>query len=450
MGQYKTSSNSSNLLGRLDRIPNWPYSMSIPIIVAVGYFFALYDVIDMGIAAPIVAKQFHVTASQAAIPISTGLFGYVAGAILAAILSDSWGRRLGLTISVAMYAIGSFLSAFSPDLVFLDVMRFIAGMGIGAEIAVATAYISELAPAAIRGKYVAYTTFLGFIGISVTPFIGLWLLPKFSWGWRAFLFIGGLGAVILIFIRWKLPESPRWLLAHGHAKQAEDIIINAEETAKNKLGGSLPEIQDAPEEVLAKGFPFLELFTRRYFWRALLLLVIWFVYYIGNYGWIGVAPTLLVSKGFSIVSSIKYLAVSIVGLPIGCLLATWLTEKIHRKYLTFFIGIVWVASLMMIGFTPTPVIIMVFGFIASLTIGAWDAVVYALTAEHYPTRARTSGMAFNDGIGHLGGAIAPTVVMAIGSFRGSFEIMACTGLIALLLALFTLKANKKPLEIISK
>ncbi len=104
------------------------------------------------------------------------------------------------------------MTTFAFSLNSMVIGRFVTGMGIGAEIAVISAYIGEMAPASVRGRYTALANVFAMIGQGIVPVIALGLVPNFDWGWRAMFFIGALGGLTLFAFPW-LPESPRWLLS---------------------------------------------------------------------------------------------------------------------------------------------------------------------------------------------------------------------------------------------
>ncbi len=103
----------------------------------------------------------------------------------------------------------------------------------------------------------------------------------------------------------------------------------------------------------------------------------------------------------------------------------------------------------MIGYFVSPTIIIVFGFIASMTIGLLVPMLYTYTAEHFPTNARATGVALSDGLGHIGGALAPLIVLGANSawgFSSSFLVMGITGLVAGGLILLGIRATGRSLE----
>ncbi len=449
----ESPADSAMIVGRLDRLPRWPYSRSLLWIVGAGYFFGFFDVVNIGFALPVISKQFHITAAVAASAISIGLVGYIIGSYLNSTISDLYGRRLSLTLSVALFTVGSLLSTFSPNLLWLDIFRFITGMGIGAEIASVTTYLGELSPAPLRGRYTGWATTFAYTGFSVVPFIALALVPHFSWGWRALLLVGAIGGVTITLLRRNIPESPRWLLSKSRTAEAEKIVEQAENFLLQRSAAPLPAVVPAKEAVAAKGYPTQALFTAPYFSRLLLFVVIWFVYYVANYAWLTLAPSLFVSRGYSLTSTIGYLVVSGIGFFVGALGSALLGDRFERKWFILLVTVVFGLSLLLIGLFPSPTVIMVLGFIASVTIGLMVPLLYALTAEHFPTRARATGVALTDGLGHIGGALAPVFVLsavAVGGFTQGFVVMAIACGVTALLLPFTIKATKRNLETVTE
>ena len=151
-------------LARLDRIPVWPYERKLLWIVGAGYFFAFFDIVTISFATPVIATQFHVSKATVAYSITSSLIGYIIGAFADGLIADKWGRRLSLGISVAVFSLGTILAALSTNVTELIAFRFIAGLGIGAEIAAVTTYIGEVAPARLRGRYTSWATTMAYAG----------------------------------------------------------------------------------------------------------------------------------------------------------------------------------------------------------------------------------------------------------------------------------------------
>ena len=436
-------------LARLDRIPVWPYERKLLWVVGAGYFFAFFDIVTISFAAPVIATQFHVSKSAVTLSVTSSLIGYIIGALANSTIADKWGRKLSLTVSVAVFSIGTILAAISTNVTELIIFRFIAGLGIGAEIAAVTTYISELSPARLRGRYTSWATTAAYAGFAVVPFVARALVPTFASGWRILFLIGALGGLTILFMRRNLPPSPRWLVTQGRTDEAHELVAEAEEKAREDVDGPLPEPEPVPDEAKAEQFPVAALLRPPMVGRLALFVGVWFVYYIGNYGWLTLAPTLFTDKGYSLADSTTYLIVSGIGFLVGAFATTRFSDRLERKYTCAVFTLVWGISLLVIGYRVSPAIIVVFGFIASTSIGLLVPILYTYTAEHFPTNARATGVALTDGLGHIGGALAPLIVLGAYSawgFSSSFLVMALSGFAAGVLILFGIQATGRSLE----
>lgn len=422
---------AASLSARLDRIPVWPYERRVLWVVGAGFFFAFFDAVAIGFALPVIASDFGRSEASAALTVSVGLVGYVAGGLLDSRIADLRGRYVALQLSVALLTAGSIVAALSPTFGVLLAGRFVAGMGIGAEIVAVTAYLTEVAPAGVRGRATALATRFAFAAFTVVPIIAWFLVPAFEDGWRVLFLIGAAGGLTMLPMRRHLPRSPRWLEGQGRHAEAEAIVAAAEDRARTLLGEELPPPVAAPA-MAAHTHPVGDLLRAPLAGRVVLLAGLWFVYYIANYGWLTLAPTLIASQGYSLQKSLSFFVVSGVGYFAGAVIASRLSDGVERRSLLIVDVIVFAAALTAIGLEPSTPVIIAGGIVASTSIGAMIPMLYTLTAEHFPTTLRATGMALSDGIGHIGGALAPVFVLtATGAdFRSAFLVMAASALVA--------------------
>ena len=451
-GNQSINRRGMEILGRMDRITVWALPASFLIIIGLGYFFTFYDITDIGFAMPAIATQFGLTGSESLfIALSIGLIGYIFGSFIIGALSDKYGRFNLMMITMVLTAVGSFGDAASTGIVTLALWRFLTGMGVGADLNLVSTYVGELAPPGKRGRISVLTFLIGIIGQAITPFIALALVPNFVIGWRLLFVLGGVIAVVAIIFRTRLPESPRWLVLHGELDKADKIVSGMEKFARDK-GFRLPKPKPEESSPEIGRFPVAYLFQKRYATRLVVFASMWFFWYIGNYGFLGDAAT-LISAHLSIANSILFLAIGAVGYPVGAIIMIFFADRFERKRLILASTIVWLVGMLMIGTLASDVVIVVGSFLASLALGLYLQVAYTFTAESYPTRARATGFALSDGIGHIGGAIGalalPLIVASLGFFSG-FAVIGTTGLIAGLLSLAGPSASKLRLEQISK
>jgi putative MFS transporter len=441
------------VLCRLDRIPVWSLPWIYLVIIGVGYFFTFYDIADIGYAMPAIVPQFHLSGSEATfVALSVGLVGYAVGSLLIGALSDRHGRLKILLITMGITAAGSFLDATATGVATLSLWRFVTGMGVGADLNLVSTYLGELSPAAQRGRIANLSFLLGIIGQAVTPFVALALVPHYSFGWRILFVIGGVIATIGFAARFELPESPRWLATHARVAEADAIVTRREEAARAR-GVDLPEpAREAEVITQARSVPFADLLVQPYLGRLAVLVPMWFLWYIGNYGFLGDAATLFSAHGQPIGSSILYLGIGAVGYPVGAVVMAAVSDRVERRLLIFGATLVWLAGMVLVGTLADEAVLIIGSFLASLALGLYLQVAYTYTAENFPTRARSSGFALSDGIGHAGGALGalvlPTVVSSVSFFAG-FAGIGVTGAAAGLIALLGPKVTGRRLETVS-
>ena len=447
------SQSGAEIISRLDRIPIWPFGNMVLWVVGMGFLVSFYDITHVAFALPNITKHFHPSAAASAIPVTASLLGYVLGSYLNSTLADMKGCRNAIISATILFTIGSLATTFAFNLGWLVIWRFITGMGIGAEIAAIATYISELAPAPVRGQYTGLANIWSFLGLAVVPLVALALVNHLPWGWRGRFFVGALGGLTLIWAI-RIPESPRWLPAHGRLEEAEAVVRDGEERAQRNLGEKLPAPALLTDEAHEFSFPTRALFRPPYLGRWIFLLFIWVLMYLSDYARLGMAPTLLVDKGYSLANSIVFLLVTGIGYLIGAILSAWFGDRLERKY-SILVGIlVYALNLAAFGLFPSAATIVIAGFILSVALVFFFPLLYALTAESFPTHARATGVSFTDGIGHVGGALAPIFTLAIYAAFGhtgfvmAFMYMAVTAIICAILLPFGVAATRKSLEIV--
>src|SRR3954453_9165570 len=223
---------------RLDRLPLFSLHRRLAVVCGIGTFFDLYDIFLGGVLAAVLAEEWDLTTNGKALVIASGFAGMFFGAITFGSLADRFGRRRMFLINLFVYSGFSLAAAFSPSLGWLAVLRFMSGLGLGGELTLADTYLSELLPARVRGRYIAWAYTFGFVGVPLAAFVGARFVADTQLlidGWRWLLIIGALGAAIVWALRRNLPESLRWHEIRGHHDEAEAGTRAIEEAAKREL-----------------------------------------------------------------------------------------------------------------------------------------------------------------------------------------------------------------------
>ena len=173
----------------------------------------------------ILKLDWHLTDAQIAYAISARVIGQVIGAFCITICADFYGRRPALLVSLIILATGSILVAVSTNIFQVSIFRLITGIGIGAEVVIARAYIGEMSPKSKRGRYTSLIFLIGTIGFAFSGPISFVLLQQQQGkmmgieGWRVLMAIPGVIALLLLPLRYGMSESPRWLLSKGRIKE---------------------------------------------------------------------------------------------------------------------------------------------------------------------------------------------------------------------------------------
>lgn len=424
-------------LARLDRLPRWPWSRVMLVNLGGSFFFAFFDIVVIGAALPTITKDFGVTAAAGGLAVTSGLVGLVLGSFAGASIASRGSRVLALQSALWIFSIGMVLSVVAPNLTWLVIARFIAGFGTGADIAVVVTYVAEVSPMRLRGRITGFTTICGYVGIAVVPFLALLLTTQYSWGWRALFAIGALGALLVVLTRRHLPPSPRLLAERGEAERLEALVSEAEERVRARVG-TLPPVTEEPAAHPRAA-------SRLRVGLVAVFTLAWFAYYFGNYGWLVVAPTVLTEAGFALASSLTFLAIANLGLVVGAVTSYLVSDRLERKWLLAGTFALWSVVLAAIGLIGSGGSVTILGFVAAFTIGLGVPTFYAYTAEHFSSRMRPWGMAWTDGVGHLGGALAPQVLIGLG-VAGAFGGMAVSGAIVTVIILMTTRTKGRSLE----
>ena len=232
---------------RIDRLPwsRWHWL----VVIALGAVWIL-DGLEVTIVGT-VAAQLQSPQTLGLSPSELGLAGsiYVAGAVIGALffgyLTDRFGRKKLFMITLLLYLVATASTAFAQNFAMFAVARFFTGAGIGGEYSAINSAIDELIPARVRGWVDLAINGSYWIGTAVGAAASLVLLnPKYfaiDVGWRVGFGIGVVLAFGVLLVRRYVPESPRWLMTHGRADEAEDIVSNVEHKVEDSTDDSLPE-----------------------------------------------------------------------------------------------------------------------------------------------------------------------------------------------------------------
>jgi MFS transporter, putative metabolite:H+ symporter len=362
-------------------------------------------------------------------------------------MADAFGRRRMLPISVAWFSVFSLSNAAAWNIPSLVTARLLTGCGLGAMTVIAITYLSETMPSERRGRMQSAVLATGLLGIPVMAFLARGVVPLGENAWRIVFAFGSLGIVALMLIR-RLPESPRWLLEHRGAGDAERTLeaIEAEVEAET---GTLPEPAPAAagREVQRR---IGDLFQGPLRKRTTMLLIVWILQTLGFYGFVSWVPTLLADHGFSLKESLGFAALTTLGAVPGALLAWPLSDRFQRKLPIIGVACIVAVCGLFYGLTFDAVAIVIFGFLVSFFIQTFAALLYAYTPELYPTSLRNTGSGLCYGVGRLSNIAGPFIVSGIYGGAGYVwvfaYIAACWALVAVTVAVLGPRSGGAVLE----
>jgi putative MFS transporter len=415
---------------RLDRLPITRMHLMAVLVVGLGIFFDLYEVFLAGTVSTALKDDFHVGEDQLKPLLASAFVGAFIGAVVMSRIADRLGRRRAFYLTLAVYSAFSVLAAFSPNVEMLIVCRFLAGLGIGGELPLCDAYLSDLLPARHRGRLIGWAYTVGFCGVPLAGFLALGIVPHSYLGvdgWRWMFLIGGLGAALCWVLRRRLPESPRWLEAMGRHEEADRIVRVFEESAhQGTVTPPRPQQPTAP--ATAEKAPLRQLVTPPWRTRTVMLVIFQILQVFGYYGFGTLAPLVLASKGYDIVHSLTFSALSFVGYPVGSLLSVFVIERIERKYLIMLSAFGMLAFGLGFGYAHNTAMIVAFGFCYTLVSNLFSNAYHVYQGELFPTRLRATGAGGAYSLSRLASAVMPYVLLPLLMNHGAnavFVFIAC-------------------------
>jgi putative MFS transporter len=404
-----TEAAKINIPGRLERLPMTSYQKRLFTIVATAW---LADQVDVALLVFLIGElkeYFNLTPVQIGYLASMTFLGQLVGNLLIGSISDIYGRRIAFQSTMILWGLASFLAAGAWSVASLMVFRFLIGVGVGGEAPVAQAVLSEIIPAKVRAKYIAFMEGFWAVGFVISGIIAYTVLPIAGWRW-VFVVVGLLSLVVF-WVRRSLLESPRWLADRGHYAEAEEVMVKIEAGVEAAAGTKLP----APKPFLAETSletrnPFSALLSRFYLRTNVMAFSVWFFALLGFYGLTSWLAIILGEHGFSVVKSIGFITlITIGGIP-GFYVAALLLERMGRKPTTAIYLLMSAVMAYVYGHAVDTATLFISGFIMQFFMfGMWSCL-YAYTPELYPTRARSTAAGMASAFGRVGAISGPIVV----------------------------------------
>lgn len=343
--------------------------------------------------------------------------GILIGEYLIGMASDHWGRRTAMLLSSLLIALLLWPTALTDNFYLLLLFFGLSSIGMGGVLSTNVVYMGEIVPPAARGRVMLASQI---VAVGVYGLLGN--LPAVFWvpghyQWFIYLFSVVTFVVLVPLALWAMPESPRWLEAHGRHEEAERVIARLETECQRRSGLSVLADPDYAKYAVpvSDRVPVGELLGGKYGRRTAILLIVWTLAYSGMfYGFGGYEPSVLSAYGLSAGDTFGVILIStVLGGGIGLAISSMIGEAVERRQTIMVSALVNAAALIALYFIHSAAaayILLTFSWGAAMVL---LFNLYNYTAASYPTRLRATGTGLTDGVGHLGAVFGPIVAGAL-------------------------------------
>ncbi|MGI5144706.1 MULTISPECIES: MFS transporter [unclassified Streptomyces] len=446
----------AGIAARLDDMPLNRWHRRIAALMGIGTFFNFFEVGLGSLLVTLVPAHWASTTADKSLVIGSAFIGELLGALLLAPLSDRFGRRPMFQINLVAYAGLSLACVFAPNLAAFVALRVLVGIGLGAELVLVDTYLTELVPAAGRGRLSGICYFVGWWALPVSGLLAA-SLPRVMLGlasWRWLLIVSALGAVVAWAARRGMPESPRWLAANGRLDQALSAVKRIEAAAPGARNRSPQRSATMPDKGALNDAPSTRprLLRRPLLGRTVLACVIWVCQTIGVIGLSSIAPLVLIHKGFDVLHSLGYTAASACGYPLGAVLTMAVVERFERKHVLAASAVLVAVCGVLYGAATSAVLIVVAGAALNVCNVVMGNVSHAYAPELFPTSVRSTAAGRTYSLSRLVSAVLPFATLPmLYAFGPGVLFGACAALILVMsvaVALFGPRTNARQLDTI--
>jgi MFS family permease len=413
----------STVPARMDRLPWTRFHWSV--VTGLGVSWILDGLEIQLVAANGYAKSLGMNAAEVGLTGTIYLVGQVVGALYFGRLTDRLGRKKLFIITLAIYLIGSGIAGLAPAMWFLWIFRFVAGMGIGGEYTAINSAIDELIPSKYRGRVDIAVNGTYWAGALLGATANLYLLQesRIDWGWRVGFFIGPVLGLIIIYLRRHIPESPRWLLTHGHADEANATVDDIE-TRVQAQGATLTPVPESKSMLVkaSESIPFKQVmhvfftkYPRRTFLGITMMVTQSFLY---NAIFFTYALVLENFYGISKAGTSLYFFPFAIGnllgpLLLGHLFDTWGRRKMIFGTYTIAGAVLLVSAFLFQAGTLTATTHTVFWCVSFFFASAGASSAYLTVSEIFPLEVRGQAISYFFAAAQAAGATAPAIYGAL-------------------------------------
>ena len=406
-GMSQPGAIHGHIAARIDRLPLTRVQWQLAIMVEITWGFIIFDTDGIGARLyPFVWRPAHIIdvyqyAVIQALQVGAGI---LIGVYLMSWVADKYGRRPAILLATFLGGFCIWPFAYITDFWGMVVLSVLSTLGVGGIVATHSVYLSEMISPLARNKVLlASQGVTALVAVSVN-LLAFWLIPT---QWQLFLWISAIieMVVLLPWLYWKLPESPRWLEAHGRHEAADIAMAEYERLVQQYNSAPLPEPKGADNPVvMAAPGAWKELFTSpEYRKRTWVLIVCWMAGYAGLiYGVGAFLAVYMVDHGATAHEVFLTIAAAYAALFVAFQVNARLGEGVERRDVIAVMATLFAACWLVAWAVPSLAVIAGCYIISRIGTGLFLFNLYNYTAVAYPTRIRSVAFAWTDGLGHLG------------------------------------------------
>lgn len=401
----------------------------------IGYAMDGLDVLILSFAMAAIVSEFGLTLGEGGMIATYTLIGTVLGGYIFGIFADWWGRVHTFSLTIIIFSIFTGACAFADNAVHLDILRFLAGLGLGGEYGIGMTLVSETWPGAKRARATAGVAMGWQAGAVLAAILAAVVLPDY--GWRGLFLVGVLPALLAAWARHGIKEPPMWVKRKEMKK-----ALQARKDAGEKLTA-----EEEEQLTEAKKFPLAHLFAdKKTTITTIALTIMTSVQNFGYYGIMVWLPMILLKEhGLTTKSMSGWMIVTVIGMIAGIFVFGWLCDRLGRKkpYLLFYVC----AAAMVYIYVNlgTPIALLFGGAFLGFFCNGMMAGYGTLLSENYTTDARSTAQNFIFNTGRAVGGFAPVIIGTIAQkngFNTAFVLLSAVYLAAAVNVLFFVKDTK--------
>lgn len=401
----------------------------------IGYAMDGLDVLILSFAMAAIVSEFGLTLGEGGLIATYTLIGTVLGGYLFGIFADYYGRVHTFSLTIIIFSIFTGACAFADNVTHLNILRFLAGLGLGGEYGIGMTLVSETWPAAKRARATAGVAMGWQAGAVLAAILAAVVLPDY--GWRGLFLVGVVPALLAAWARHGIKEPPMWV----KRKEMKKAL------AARKANGEALTAEEEEQLAEAKKFPLAHLFAGPS--KTVTTLSLTVMTSVQNFGYYGIMvwlPMILLKEhGLTTKSMSGWMIVTVIGMIAGIYVFGYLCDRLGRKvpYLIFYIC----AAAMVYIYVNlgTPIALLFGGAFLGFFCNGMMAGYGTLLSENYTTDARSTAQNFIFNTGRAVGGFAPAIIGALAQshgFSAAFALLSCVYIAAAVNVLLFIKDTR--------